>query len=476
MAVAQEIRDSDQAQQYVLQGLLCARVVQVTSSNISSMLHWCLRIAADGLPMPPAGFVADVFQLASNHLPTRLELDIPGFAATKLRRYEDYVLGKLDADSSFERGSEAIARYKDDDRTRALVFLLNQIRSRAKLPSVIVNPAVIKTLIQTEEQDVFDRAWESVETDGISQPLLDAYEETTEAIRLLGDALGREDIFELERGTALDEFSQRVAIRQMISASAELDRELPGQKPRSTVTHHSVATNIAEEDYYPVGGYSSLSNRGTMESLLRSELMYIDREQRPDLFDIKYARDELLYYSRDENQFFRQRQTFIFALSPDLVTARFKDPELPWQRIVLVLGGIVALQQKLLDWLGDQSLSFEILFCTNRRYGRMEDEFALLDRVFFEEIESDIVRLNWLHQSELATFCDAKAKESLAHCLWFAADSQEQLEPPEFTSFSEVVVDNATPQLAIDQELRQIDNDGLPAWQEMLEVLLRFWV
>ena len=70
---------------------------------------------------------------------------------------------------------------------------------------------------------------------------------------------------------------------------------------------YSVATNIMEEDHYPIGGFTSISNRGTVESMVRSELAYIDEGMRPDLFDIKFARNELLFYSRDENQFLRRR-------------------------------------------------------------------------------------------------------------------------------------------------------------------------
>ena len=49
---------------------------------------------------------------------------------------------------------------------------------------------------------------------------------------------------------------------------------------------------------------------------------------------MKFLRDELLYYSRDENQFLRRRRTFVFALFPDLVDARFKDagPAVPADR------------------------------------------------------------------------------------------------------------------------------------------------
>src|SRR5207248_5671472 len=85
-------------------------------------------------------------------------------------------------------------------------------------------------------------------------------------------------------------------------------------------------------------------------------------EERPDLFDLKYLRDELLYYSRDENQFLRRRQTFVLALWPDLAAARLKDAELPYQRIIVLLSWLVALVRRLIDWLSTDALTFRIAF------------------------------------------------------------------------------------------------------------------
>ena len=61
-------------------------------------------------------------------------------------------------------------------------------------------------------------------------------------------------------------------------------------------------TRALDEDTYPVGGFTSISTRGSIESLLHSQLAYMETDERPDLFDIKFLRDELLYYARDENQ------------------------------------------------------------------------------------------------------------------------------------------------------------------------------
>src|SRR6185295_13454635 len=171
--------------------------------------------------------------------------------------------------------------------------------------------------------------------------LIQEYEELVTAVRNTGDLLAGEDVFELEHGTALAEFGERVALRQVLQAAARLEATLPARRIRPLAGRQEVPTRVLDEDTYPVGGFSSLSTRGTIESLLHSQLAFMETDERPDLFDIKYLRDELLYYSRDENQFLRRRRTFVLALYPDLVRTRFKDAELPWQRCVLWLGLLV---------------------------------------------------------------------------------------------------------------------------------------
>src|SRR5207253_3290566 len=126
----------------------------------------------------------------------------------------------------------------------------------------------------------------------------------------------------------------------------------PVRGPRET------PTRILDDSAYPVGGFSSISTRGGIESLLHSQLAYMELDERPDLFDVKFLRDELLYYSRDENQFLRRRRTFVFALYPDLVQTRFKDAELPWQRCVLLLAFLIATVRKLTEWLSSDALQF----------------------------------------------------------------------------------------------------------------------
>src|SRR5439155_26923158 len=106
-----------------------------------------------------------------------------------------------------------------------------------------------------------------------------------------------------------------------------------------------------------------LSNRGSIESMLFSQLAYMETDPalQPDLFDTLFLMDELLYYSRDENQFLRRRRTFVLALSPDLVETRFKDFELPYQRGVMLLGLLYVTVRKLTEWLSTDALNFQVL-------------------------------------------------------------------------------------------------------------------
>src|SRR5204862_7702265 len=189
--------------------------------------------------------------------------------------------------------------------------------------------AAIKAAQESPAEEFLASGWDSLSREGLMPLLPGLYQELIAAVRDAHDALGPEDVFELEHGTALAAFSQRVALRQVLQAAAEFEATVARDRPRTQSLRRDVATRILDEDSYPVGGFSSISTRGSIESLLHSQLAFMERDDRPDLFDIKFLRDELLFYSRDENNFLRRRRTFLFVLYPDLVQARFKDTELP---------------------------------------------------------------------------------------------------------------------------------------------------
>src|SRR5262249_35209538 len=159
-------------------------------------------------------------------------------------------------------------------------------------------------------QQVLAAGADSLARNGLMPLLPVLYESLSTALRRSAELLGPEDVFELEHGTALQELGQRVALRQVLPAADALEESLPPARPPPRTGRHNVPTRNLDEDVYPAGGFSSLATRGSLESLLHSQLAYMEKDERPDLFDVKFVRDELLYYARDENQFLRRRQTF----------------------------------------------------------------------------------------------------------------------------------------------------------------------
>src|SRR5690606_30173511 len=159
---------------------------------------------------------------------------------------------------------------------------------------------------------------------------------------------------------------------------------------------------------YPVGGFSSISNSGTIESLLHSQLAYMEPADalRPDLFDIKFLRGELLYYARDENEFLRRRRSVLLLLSPELVETRLKDVALPCQRIILVLAAILTIVRRLLAWLSEEALTIEILVNSNDEQD-LAQERHLLQMALADQIANGSVLVGTITPSDLRSHIEA---------------------------------------------------------------------
>ena len=469
-----ELRDPTDARRYLLQSLWLQRILPPRAGTVATILEWALELIGGGEPLPPLGFVADVgHAILQGDISQKERLEIPGWPEGLSRTYEDYVLGKLFADSSFERAGDALRHYRGRDQARGFAFLLTQFRQRAGFGGVLLSPAIVKTLRDRPAADALAEGWDSLSTDG-PLPLLPAlYEELTQQIRQTAGILGPEDVFELEHRTALAEFSQRLALRQVLQASAALQAGLPGRGLRPKVRRHEVPTRILDDDMYPVGGFSSLSNRGSIESLLHSQLALME-DDRPDLFDIKFVRDELLYYSRDENQFLRRRRSFVFALHADLAQARFKDAELPWQRIVTLLGLILAGADKLIDWLSEDAVTFEFLLIGDER--ALAAEKSLLEMILREQIANGTALVANLPAGQLAGHCESLARRSQCHLL-SAGFCHQPVEADGFRSAT-LALDEPLPDLAFDDDNTPLSaaEDLLAGWTSALQRLLEQWI
>src|SRR5579884_2142362 len=425
MSKTYELRDLDEARQFLAQGLWLQRVRAPAAAMVRPALRWALEVASAGEPLPPVGFVADLGHAALGAdweaKAGREALPVPGLPTGLLRTYEDYVLGKLYADWTFARAGDALRHYQGEeherDQARGLAFLVKQFRDRADFAGVELSPGVIKALLESPGQEALARGWDSLNRDGLHPLLAELYGSLIAAARRTAEVLAPEDVFELEHGTALAEFGERVALRQALQAASRLEANLPARRIRPLAGRQEVPTRVLDEDTYPVGGFSSLSTRGTVESLLHSQLAYMEKDERPDLFDVKFLRDELLYYARDENQFLRRRRTFVFVLYPDLDQTRFKDRGLDYQRGILLLGLLYTIVCKLSAWLSTDALSFHFLFVVEGENDPLKAERDLLASLLMEEIANGSVQLVTVPENKIEGLCANWARRSLCHAL-----------------------------------------------------------
>src|SRR5262249_54169370 len=278
--------------------------------------------------------------------------------------------------------------------------------------------------------------------------------------------------------TALEDVSKRLARQQVLRAATALEATLPRTKVRPLAQRMEVPTRILDEDTYPVGGFTSISNRGSVESLLHSQLAYMepDGAERPDLFDIKFLRDELLYYARDENQFLRRRRTFVFALGADLVNARFKDAELPYQRAVMLLALLLVAVRKLSEWLSTDALNFHFLFVGEGDADPLKDERALLEVLLREQAALGTAHFGRATWKRVAELCTGWARRSMVHCL--CAGAQPPALEPDDTVVNRLAVNGPRPALGDGKAEPQVvdGDDGADSWAQALQLLLRRWI
>jgi hypothetical protein len=369
-----------------------------------------------------------------------------------------------------------LRRYKGRDQARGLAFVHKQFAERSGFHGVRLGPGVLKSLLEASPDEVHAQGWESLNRDGLHAALTAQYEMLIAAARRTAEVLGPEDVSQLERGTALKPEGEQLAERQVLRAAHLLEASLPPHRLRPRLRRGEVHTRILDEDTYPVGGFASLATRGSVESLLHSQLAYMEDGQRPDLFDIKFLRDELLYYARDENQFLRRRRTFVFVLYPDLDQTRFKDRGLDYQRGVLLLALMHVIVHKLSAWLSADALAFCFLFVVENGNDPLQAERNLLASLLMEDIANGSVHLATAPESKIAELCEHAARGSLCHALLIDVRLREL--NANDTVIHRLRIDGPRPAFAdADSEPIVAENEEpLESWSNVLQEILQQWI
>ncbi len=365
-----ELRDRSEAESWLAGGLSLMRLCRPSVEEHLRMEPWLFGVLSESGVLPPAGVIADIGILLTGGSLRSIQ-PLPLVAAglgEAVHAYEDHLLGRLEADPRLDSVIDALARLSSDFRAEAIALFTAHMLQRLRYRSgVSLSPGVVRRVVRLPLQELGSRGHPAITQDGaVLEALEDGYQGLITGARRLSMLISEADVFLVENFEALGELTQRLAIEQIIEVADALSAALPRRlKPRVRGEKAHVPTPLAAEDNYPTGGFSSLSTSGSLENLVISELIYMEdgaESQEIDLFDLRYAEGELLYYTRDESVFVRGHRAISFVLLPDLERVRLKDPTLAWQRLIVILGLIACVVRRMAGWLAGEGLTFRIVF------------------------------------------------------------------------------------------------------------------
>jgi hypothetical protein len=436
---------------WVAAGLALMRGATPNTELFDLVRPWVEATLDELALLPPVGVVGDIGRLLA-----RAPFDIAKserVADPELRAavdsYEEHVLGRLSADIQLEAARDALLRLDVGLRAAATAVFTEQVLARIhdarrKSGFDAPGPAAIRRVLHRHSFELLELGeyvLDHTEHEPLRHELADAYTDLAHAARSCGALVGDVELYTLENLEALRSPSLRLAMAQIAEAAQAIERSLPVRVRRSDASRGRTPTRVEDESAYPIGGYASISTSGGIESLVSSELIYMAApEERQggniDLFDVRWASGELLMYTRDESVHTRERRTVNFVLMPDLDSARVKDTDVPFQRIVVALGGVIAGVRKLCAWLDEAELGLNLfLVAAPSTAGRaatqpLSAEAELARLLLREFIESGITTVVEVRDADEARLRAQEAAQiGGSDLVWLLASSWQPSEP-----------------------------------------------
>ncbi len=390
-------------------GLCLARIDPPSADLVSRAKPGVVAALERSFRLPPLGLVADIAAMLEDPSPSLSRASMPFL---DLRKYDDRIVGPLLMHRLRTSLADAYAGLPEQWRGAAVAALAERLVDDLDPEAPWWEAGGVRRWLGRPAEE----AWEIGLGAFAASAVRDALADRLQAAIASGTASWTAaDVHLVRNLPAMASRAQRVAVRQVLEAAAEIDARLP-RTVRPRMRTGQVASGLEEEDAYPTGGFSALTNSGSPENLVASELVYMDDDPGEiDLFDVRFAEGELLYYTRDESIYTRERRRIGIALAADCASARVKDVDLPLQRLVLALGVIHALVDRLVSWLG----SVELQIAIHPIGPELADETKLLTLGLRTAIEAGVVVVEPLYDdAEFASRIEERASRATTDAVW----------------------------------------------------------
>jgi hypothetical protein len=284
-----------------------------------------------------------------------------------LRQYEDHVLARLVSERRWTRLMEAVAGTPKALRATAVGMTVAMVLQRVQLSGGAgFSSGVVRRMAQKPPFEILDAGRSALHQPEMAARLADGLKLLAKAARRCRELLSDAELFVVENLAALKGLGPRVALAQLAEVAQAIDERLPVRLRGHAFEDGEAPTALEEDSAYPVGGFSSLSTSGSLENLVTSELAFMEQGDgehlRPDLFDVRFVENELLYYERDESVAVRRKRALVLVFDGSLAQARVLDEGERYQRLMWALGSVTALVRKLSQWIDTEALRFELVF------------------------------------------------------------------------------------------------------------------
>lgn len=389
------------------EALLCASLCLqrgVQGVPIAGIRPWILAACVEVTVLPPPSVIADVARILLDEVDDVHRAASTGYAELDraLNIYAEHVLGRLLTDRYLRSVRDAIAGLPAQSQPTAVVVALEMMLGRLTQGALSLTHGPLRRLIRCADTELHTWGRDALDDSTIRSALVDAYRDLADKVRRQPALLVEADSVTIENLDALGGSAQRLALHQIAEVATLIKHQLP-RRIRGRRRPGMVDTNIQDESTYPIGGYASIGTQGGLESLVSTELIYMESDRsKVDLFDVRWATNELLKYTRDESVFTRSSRRIVVVFDQDLVQARIQDPGSEYQRIVLALGAMVAGVRRLIEWLERVELRIELWF---EKPG-VREECALVRLLLRAEQDVGVVKVETLSRDQIMAQLD----------------------------------------------------------------------